>query len=899
MRMGTVSAVLFLFFALFQFAKCQVWQDSTINTIKIKTSNDLKEIPKIPFDKAGNKETDTTQKSLTTTFTDTTKQSKGIDTTVTYYAKDSVVFRFKDKSLRLRGGSQVKFKTQELDAEIIELFFGNSIMKATGVQDSLGKQTGSPKFTDKGETYYGKAINYNFDSQQGTITFGETEISTGYYFGERIKRISETELFVKDGCYTTCDKPHPHYYFGSPEMKVVANDRVFLDPIYFYVEDMPVFMVPFGLFFPNKTGRQSGLVVPTFFFSKSRGVVLENLGIYLALSDYYDTEMLMNFYSKGGFILKDLWRWNLLNNFNGNLDFEYGRTRANVDQNFTTDWKLIFNHTHTLTPQSNIVANINMTSQGYYVNTSTNLQDRITQSLTSNASYNRTFDNGTGYSVSYGRQDNIIDNTYTQNSQIRYSVPQLFPVKKVLKDQNWIPDWLKETAFTYSVYGYWEQDRNNSYKPFIRNDSTFYDTTSYLLIRRRISHSPSISVSPKLGYFTLTPSINLSANNYFRRLTRTYNAADSSTIDHYQSGLFTEYTYNMGVNVSTRLFGIVKPKLFGIDAIRHTFQPSVAFVYTPDLSGDKYGFYGKYYNSTTGQNVRYSRYETDGGGIASTQMQESINYSFLNSIEAKIAQQDTMPDKNVEWLRFNISGGYNFKADSLKFSDISMDFRTPAIGNISFGGTTSFTLYDEAPVYNQQTGQFTNAFTKVNRFLVKEGKGLARMTSFTLQLSTSFSSSGSQGNGTFSKDTTSQKKDSIGIGERFQQRINYHESENDIFGDKTSGWSPLSIPWSVNLGLNFNYSQPFIHQVTRSVNMSAGFNMNLTPTWSVQANAMYDFVALQLLTPTIAIHKDLHCWQLDFTWYPIGFNRGFNLRFGIKAPQLQDLKMEKKSSLLY
>ena len=830
------------------------------------------------------------------------KKSSGLDSAVVYSAKDSVEFIVEARTLRLRGSAIINFKTQKLEAENIILNISNSTLEAHGGRDTSGKIFGYPLFHDNTETYYGEKVLFNFKSQQGVISLGETTLGDGFYFGSKIKRVSENEFFIKDGCYTTCNSPHPHYYFGSPEMKVVAQDRVFLDPLIFYVEDMPIFILPIGLFFPNKSGRQSGLVIPSFFFSKNRGVTFENIGIYLALSEYYDTQFLMDFYSKGGYNLKNQTRWALTDAFTGSLDFQYGKTRFSPDDDYTTNWSLGLNHDQSLTPQSRITANMRLMSQNFTKNTSSNLQDRMQGSVTSNASYWRNFDNGQSMSISYGRNQNIITDEYNQNSRLAYSIPQLFPLKALFNSTNSLPSWLNDLAFTYSIGVNWEENKARQIKStVISADSTSIDTSYVISIKRKISHSPSISVSPKLGYFTLTPSFSFSANNYFRRIKRSVNPVDSTINEVSDEGFFTEYSYNIGVNLSTRVFGIIKPKIFGINALRHTFQPNVGFSYTPDLSDPSLGFYDSYYDLKNSRNATYSRFELDGGGIASRARSQSLNYSFLNSFEAKIAQGDTAQDKNIELLRWTVGGSYNFVADSLRFSDISMTFRTPSIGNLSFNCSSAFTLYDEAKAIDPKTGKELDYYIRINKFLSGEGKGLMRLTSLNLQVSTSISSQGMSAASSFSQDTKIKKtstEDSISIGERFRQRIEASQDVRDFFGENSPGWSGFSIPWNLSLGLSFQYSRPTLNNTTRSINLNTSFSTSFTQTWSIEARTDYDLVNNEILAPSINIKKTLHCWQLDFQWYPIGYSRGFYLKFGINASMLQDLKLERRSSPL-
>ncbi len=291
-------------------------------------------------------------------------------------------------------------------------------------------------------------------------------MSEGFYYGGRIKRVSENILFIQDGCYTTCDKPHPHFWFGSPEMKVIMQDRVFLDPLIVYIEDMPVFYLPVGLFFPSQGGRQSGLMIPTFFFSKNRGVVIENIGAFFALSDYFDTQLLVSLYSKGGYIINNKWRWELRDVFRGNFDLKFGKTRTDPDENFSNDWSLSINHHQEIIPQqTSFDARLFFMSQNFNRNTSTNINDVITQNITSNASLSHIFEGGSSISLSFSRDQNIINNSISQTlPSVSFSLPQWNPFKKMVSKDSW----LKDIQVRYSVSGsyYWESQfqSDSSYK---------------------------------------------------------------------------------------------------------------------------------------------------------------------------------------------------------------------------------------------------------------------------------------------------------------------------------------------------------------------------------------------------------------------------------------------------
>jgi hypothetical protein len=101
------------------------------------------------------------------------------------------------------------------------------------------------------------------------------------------------------------------------------------------------------------------------------------------------------------------------------------------------------------------------------------------------------------------------------------------------------------------------------------------------------------------------------------------------------------------------------------------------------------------------------------------------------------------------------------------------------------------------------------------------------------------------------------------------------------------------------LGLSYNFSKPTPVKSTQTLNMNVDFSFNLTETWSFKGGFDFDFMNKELLRPQLQVHKDIHCWELDLTWYPVGYNQGFYLRFGIKASHLKDLKIEDRSSPIY
>ena len=840
------------------------------------------------------------------------KSPSGVDSVITFYSADSMIVKLKEKKTILIGNAKIEFKQQELTASIIEIDFNTSIITANFTRDSNGVAEGVPRMKDGSEEYFGEQLTFNMKTGTGIIKMAETKMGEGFYFGEVISKVSKHEMLIKDGYYTTCDAPHPHYHFGASKMKMQIGEKLFAENLTLYVEDIPIITLPFNLYLPMQKGRRSGLIVPSFYFSNSRGVVFQNFGYYWAASDYWDTKFTADIYSKGGFILNNQTQWTLKNVFSGNSNISFGNSRYNFSDPFSKEWKLILNHNHTLTPFESASINLNFASQDFNRNTSTNLNTRIEQNIRSSAQYSRTFENGVNASLSFQNDQNIITSEYTGSVPLSVSVPQVQFVKKYFNvpRNNWY-SWVRDISFAYRGNTQYNFNKRigpiNSYQS---DTGTIYDTVFNTQSAGYVTHSPTLMISPKFGHFNVNPNVNFSANNYFRRIIKTFNAEDSSVIENFERGFFTEYNYSFGIGTSTRFYGIaderrklfwlISPNLIGAKAIRHTYQPSINFNYTPDFSTDKHSFYGRYFDERQGREIMYSHFEQEGGSHASTSLQKRLAYSDMHSIEIKRQGKDTLPDENIELMRLTFSLSHNFAADSMNYSDIAMTFRTPALKIVDFSGNANFTLYDEIKTDRDN-------YVRTNNFLMSNGKGLARLTNIGFNLSTSFSNSGFSSPSSLFEQQSDTNDFSIlsenidtntTLGQRFL-RSDYKESSVDYWGNNSPGFNRINIPWSINLGLTFSYNRFTLDRINRRLDLNTSFNFTLAETWKLSTGFQYDFINEKLITPQLNLTKDFHCWDLTTSWYPSGYNAGFYFRFGIKSAQLRDMKIEKRDSPIF
>ena len=140
-----------------------------------------------------------------------------------FESQDSIVILPKRNLLRMYGNGQVKYESQQLQGDFMQMQIDSGNIYSTYIDypDSLNRERIYAKITNEQETYEAKSINYNINTQQGYITDVVTQQGDGFVTADRTKRIGNGTLNLMDGKYTTCDNhEHPHFYISLTKAKV-------------------------------------------------------------------------------------------------------------------------------------------------------------------------------------------------------------------------------------------------------------------------------------------------------------------------------------------------------------------------------------------------------------------------------------------------------------------------------------------------------------------------------------------------------------------------------------------------------------------------------------------------------------------------------------------------------
>jgi lipopolysaccharide assembly outer membrane protein LptD (OstA) len=811
-----------------------------------------------------------------------------VDTIVTYSAKDSVVYDLNEKKMVLFNTANIAYGSTSIKAYQLAISWDQSTIDASGVADTTkgreGKEIGTPVFIEGKEEYRGRKMTYHFKTKKGVITEGETALDEGFYQGERIKRMSEDVYFIWNGKYSTCDNPdHKHFYFGSPKMKFIPRDVIVAEPVVFYVEDIPLFALPFAVI-PSKSGRASGILMPTFGEDLRRGRYLRNGGYYFALTDYYDLKLTGDWFSKGGYQLNAAVQYAVRYNLHGSISASFGRQQYNIGDPYSPDdlpskdYNIGITHNQQIDPTSSLNIDFRFMTNSYYNNFSNNLNQLLNQNAWSSATYSTSWE-GTNRSMSVSimrQQDLRAGTSYTKLPEISFNQSQVFPFRS--SESTGSEAWYELIGFNYS--GQFQNTLDvRKYQSF-----TGVDSTKELYIRNGIQHSISLIATPKFGYFTISPNFSANGKWYDHRIRRSYTPGDSLVRWTEERGFYPLHTFSAGVSASTKLYGTIQPGVAGILGIRHTMMPSLSYSYYPDFSRSSYGYYKKYRDSLNNV-ISYDPYTGYSylpgeiyGGVSSGESQ-TMSMSLSNIIEMKInpAKEDTtMTPRKFQLFSFDLSSNYNFVKDSMKLAPVSASFRTNIKNVLDIYGGASFSPYvfvGQRTVTDQYGNQVLLSGHEINAYLVNEGKGLARLTSFDFHLST-----------TLNQDF-------------FNSQTAARDSTRSLAAELKSGSSPgFKVQWNLSIGYDFSQSQFDPGNKSRSSSLRANLSLNPTPGWRLSASAYYDVVTRELGTPMLTVYRDLHCWEMSFNWVPAGALRNYAFVIRLKAPQLQDIKLEKKGS---
>ncbi len=823
------------------------------------------------------------QKEVAQDSTKERKRGAMFDDIIQGKATDSVVFDAKNKMIYSYRGGDVTYQGMNLKADFMRVDMQTKDIYAHGYADSTetGEVTKThPEFADGGSPYSMDTITYNLDSRKAKIKGIATQEGDGWLVGGSVKMHPDETIHIGDGMYTTCDEiDHPHFYLAMTKAKVIPGKKIIAGYSYLVIEDVPTYIGIPEFFFPITTGPKSGLLMPTY-GEDAKGFFIRDLGYYFTFGEKMDLAIRGGIYTLGSWELSARSQYVKRYKFRGSFDLKFSAIRSGekgepdfVQQN---NYKIQWQHSQDAkaNPGSTFSASVNLTSSGYSRYSATSVNDILATQTNSSISYSKNWE-GTPFSlalnmaVSQNSRDKTISVTLPT---ITFNVASFNPFKR--KQAVGKTRWYEKIKMSYSM------KMTNTVNT---KESEIFTKETLNKMKNGIQHNIPISTSLSLfNYINISPSFNYTERWYFKKVSQQWNneTKQVETLDP-KYGFWRIYNYNASVSANTTIYGtyVAKKKERKLQAVRHTLTPNVGFSYAPDFSRQKYGFYETVQTDTTGRFKVYSPFTDNAYGVPGSGQQFNLTFGLSQSLEAKIRTKDTV--KKVKIIdQISISGSYNFLADSMRLSVLPIQLRTTITQGVALNISMTLDPYEVSP-----------EGVRYNKLMWSRGS-IGRVQSIGWSFGYSFRS----------KDGQPAANDINSLPPE------YFNSWSDPYGELNPAmrrqwmagqYYDFSIPWNFGFNYSFNYSAQLVNNGTTGYrkNISQTINVNgsikLTPKTMITATSGFDFTTRKMSMTSISITRDLHCWQMSFTWIPFGAHKSWAFNIGVKAASLADLKFDK------
>lgn len=875
---------LFLLCLLFVLAMprlfAQVQPDSTTIPARLQMPDDSTQITADPQDPVfgGNQPQDASSSS---------NRKSEVQDAVEFQSTDSLIVDFRSgRSATLYGAAKVSHSAGILTSGEIRMDLDINVVEATAksMEDTLSM----PLLKRETDEIRSQRILFNYKTGKGKFEEARINVGEGQLIGSKIKNVSDTEIFIEDGRYSTCPPEYLYYYIKAEKMKVVDQDEIFFTNAQLYILDIPYPLVfPFG-YVP--TGgleqKKSGLLTPSYIFDakSTKGLGLSNVGWFQYVNDYYTTSLSTDLYTSGTFYLNSTNQYRKGDVFNGSVALGYSRLQGlePTDPGYTrtVNKRIGINHSQKISPYASLTANIDLRTQDFFQQNSLNIDELAQTTSNSRAAFKYNHPEGL---FNFSTSSNMVQNFGTNTTTLRlpdatFSLKQITPFQS--RSGN-TPKWYESISLKYnnkarSEFIYKPIDADSAEITFLEalTDRDLYEeaTGNDDYIRAGLQQSASISVGKILNSQFINTSAGVNVNEYWypTSIRKTFNE-ETNTIDTERiSGLTTGRDFSTSLSFSTTLYGISQMKIGNVEGFRHTLSPNMSFSYRPDFSEEQWGFYRSVQSDTLGNTQRYSIFEDELFNGPGSGESRSISFGLRNMFETKIVKRDSTGEINERAIKIiddlSMNASYNFARDSLKLSNMSFRISSRAIEGLNLNANSSISFYKRDANDRQY-----------NEFVWKDGR-IAYLQSFDVSASTTFRG-GSGGPEPFTP---------------IYRRV-YDPLNQGIFSTIDPGYGyepvdPLNSPWSFSLKFSYRWQFLANKSPSRRATLNAdNISFNLTPKWRFRTRLGYDFIEKELTPSEFRLDRNLECWTLSFQISPFGNRQYYFFRLSLNSQQIQTL----------
>ena len=815
-----------------------------------------------------------------------------------FYQGDTLLFTPADQSLRIYERAHLERAGETLFADSVIYTSDTRYITAYG-QSTLINADGDEITSEKGPFFY------NTDRKLGTVIDGHTEWEIWQVAGDFILEGSDT-LWVKNGIFTSCDLPEPHYYFAADKIKLIFNSVVVAWPVRLYFGDVPVFWFPF--FAQDvRQGRHSGILTPRFGINdivrqdRSYNRHISNVGYYWAISDYTDAQLSIDWWSDTWFRVDSFFRYRWRRKF---LTGRFGYSQFFLPDG-GRETSLVWNHNQQFGERADLRASVQFLSSVQFERENEFNPDRLTQQIRSNVGFSRRFDWGT-LDLSGQRIQALTEGEQTVLDLPQLSVTlspiQLFSPRSPL-EARWYNDLslngsgsfnlrklddpdspdltsLTGSASTGFTLGSLRLSGSGSYREDVEDKpDTLITQIDTMFVNGDTITADTMVLAPEIREGTLTWQ---SSFGYQLRLIGSTAltpslALSGSLFRSNETGLsFVSAPTRISANatLSTDLYGFF-PGFGSVRRIRHKISPGLRWTYSPAVMASEE------LSSLRGFN------------ISEVNERHQLSVSLNQTFEAKVRSKRQEPE-GEEGEDAEEDGGRETEVQPQERKMTILALRTSAVAYDFVEGEV---ITDR--LTNNATSDLLRGLTlRLEHDLFEDLEdGGRRFAPFLTSLNIGFSLGDRTVTSLFG-GTSSGLAEDRGIRPRAREFEDLDELD-PAFADEEE---PVpeereerrSRPWNVSLDYSLIRTRPSLDgSVSTPDRQSIRARLGFSPTenWTLTWRTQFDIEEKEFVDQILSLRRDLHRWSATFDFLRAS-NRNFTFEFRVSLNDLPDLKFD-------
>jgi len=167
--------------------------------------------------------------------------------------------------------------------------------------------------------------------------------------------------------------------------------------------------------------------------------------------------------------------------------------------------------------------------------------------------------------------------------------------------------------------------------------------------------------------------------------------------------------------------------------------------------------------------------------------------------------------------------------------------------------------------------------TRVEKFAWNNGRGIGQLTRITLSARTNLNPR------------------AFSTADRVRNS-SISEEEKEIIISNPDLYIDFNIPWNLSLGYSLSRTRTGFKDPTLRQSLTFSGNLSITQKTKIQFSSGYDIEKKEFTQTRFNITRNLHCWEMLFSWTPFGNFESFDFTIRVKSSMLQDLKLNRRRS---